>query len=65
MVKIIKDGVPDKKYNKKVYSYTCKICDCEFEFEKSDLLSNFTPSPHYGIMCPWCFNYVYIQLNIE
>jgi hypothetical protein len=65
MIKIIKNGVPDKKYNKKDYNYTCKNCDCEFTFEKSDLVFEPLPSPHYGIMCPWCFNYVYIESSIE
>ena len=68
MIKIIKKG--NKKPLLKIYTATCKICDCEFEFEKKDCKDfEYTGGALYErlyaitINCPYCDNELTFKIN--
>lgn len=59
-IKIIKDGKLTK------FKKTCPDCDCEFEYEASDLstdysvcLTTYPPKYNTYIVCPCCGKHLY------
>ncbi len=55
MIKIIKDGSLSKS-TKIIYTTTCDICGCIFEFENEDIKSQERkPNGNIFIDCPTCY----------
>lgn len=55
MIKILKTGVKPK-HTKIIYTTTCDICGCKFEFENEDIKSQEKrPNGNIFIDCPTCY----------
>ena len=66
MIKIIKEGKITK------FKKTCPDCCCEFEYEASDLITDYsvcltTCPPLYGtyVVCPCCGKHIYHRVASE
>lgn len=54
MIKILKEGHL-KPEVEEVYTTTCPICECEFEFTLEDCISiEKTPNGRISVECPYC-----------
>ena len=51
MIKIIKNGNPNK-HAKTIFTTTCFVCGCEFEYEYSDIDKSINGT--IEITCPCC-----------
>ena len=51
-MKIIKEGLLEKKYEPDVYIGKCEYCECEFEFELKEIV--FFRQSRSVTYCPWC-----------
>jgi len=53
-MKIIKEGIPEKRFNKIKIIQKCEECGCEYEFTEKDMQQVNKFSSVYVVNCPWC-----------
>ena len=62
-MKIIKEGLPEKKFIETKITRQCKNCGCEYEFTGKDsyYVGSSGNCSVYGVKCPWCNDFYHFH----